>query len=106
MYVDEMREALKQLVKDPALQSLFFAMWSQEHGIIGSNSNFAQNLGSFILQDQGKKPLLRMRYPLILDFSVQMNSPCHKHIMFPRHYLQEDSVSLTINFQIHVIFVS
>ncbi|KAJ7383810.1 hypothetical protein OS493_025681 [Desmophyllum pertusum] len=41
MYVDETREVLKQLVNDHALQSLFFAMWSQEHGTFGSNSNIA-----------------------------------------------------------------
>ena len=54
MYVDEIQEVLKQLVKDPALQSLYFAMWSQEHGIFASDSNIAQDLGPFSLQDQGK----------------------------------------------------
>lgn len=55
MYVDETREVLKQLVNDHALQSLFFAMWSQEHGTFGSNSNIAQNLGPFTIEDEGKK---------------------------------------------------
>ncbi|XP_022800846.1 uncharacterized protein LOC111338609 isoform X1 [Stylophora pistillata] len=53
MYVDEMREALKQLIKDPAQLSLFLTMWSQEHGIIGSNGDVAQTLGLFGLRDQG-----------------------------------------------------
>ncbi|XP_078354175.1 uncharacterized protein LOC144638793 isoform X1 [Oculina patagonica] len=53
MYVDEIQEVLKQLVKDPALQSLYFAMWSQEHGIFGNDSNIAQNLDPLSLQDQG-----------------------------------------------------
>lgn len=53
MYVDEMREALKQLIKDPAQLSLFLTMWSQEHGIIGSNGDVAQTLGLFGLPDQG-----------------------------------------------------
>ena len=53
MYVDEMREALKQLIKDPAQLSLFLSMWSQAHGIIGSNSDVVQTLGLFGLPDQG-----------------------------------------------------
>ena len=53
MYVDEMRETLKQLIKDPAQLSLFLTMWSQAHGIIGSNSDVAQTLGLFGLPDQG-----------------------------------------------------
>ncbi|XP_078354091.1 uncharacterized protein LOC144638729 isoform X2 [Oculina patagonica] len=52
MYVDEKQEVLKQLVKDPALQSLYVAMWSQEHGIFGNDSNIAQNLDPLSLQDQ------------------------------------------------------
>lgn len=55
LYVDEILEVLKQLVNDPALQSLYFAMWSQQHGIFGSDGNILQNLGPFTLQDQGKK---------------------------------------------------
>jgi len=55
MYVDEIQEVLKQVVKDPALQSLYLTMWSQEHGFFGSDGNLAQNLGPFTLQDQGKK---------------------------------------------------
>lgn len=53
LYVDEIQEVLKQLVKDPALQSLYFAMWSQEYGIFGSDDNTAQNLSPFTFQDQG-----------------------------------------------------
>ena len=55
LYVDEIQEVLKQLVNDPALQSLYFAMWSKQHGFLGSNGNIAQNLDPFTLQDQGKK---------------------------------------------------
>ena len=49
MYVDEIQEVLKQVVKDPALQSLYLTMWSQEHGLFGSDGN----LDPFNLQDQG-----------------------------------------------------
>ena len=52
-YVDEMHEALKQLLKDHAQLSKFLTMCSQAHGIIGSNSNVAQTLGLFSLSDQG-----------------------------------------------------
>ncbi len=61
MYVDEIQEVLKQLVKDPALQSLYFAMWSQEHGIFESDNNIAQNLDSFSLQDEGKEQDYHLR---------------------------------------------
>ena len=54
LYVDEIQEVLKQLVNDPALQSLYFAMWSKQHGSFGSDANLAQDLGPFTLQDQGK----------------------------------------------------
>ena len=47
-----MSEALKQLIKDPALRPYFVTM-SQEYGVIGSNSNVAQTLGQFSLPDQG-----------------------------------------------------
>ena len=50
MYVDEIQEVLKQIVKDPALQALYLTMWSQEHGFFGSDSN----LDPSTLQDQGK----------------------------------------------------
>lgn len=53
MYVDEVREVLKQVVKDPALLSLLFTMWSQEHGFFGTDGN----MDPFTLQDQGKKQL-------------------------------------------------
>ena len=49
MYVDEIQEVLKQVVKDPALQSLYLTMWSQEHGFFGSDGN----LDAFTLEDQG-----------------------------------------------------
>ena len=52
-YVDEVRQVLKQLIKDPAQISLFLTMWSQEHGIIGSSSDVAQTPGLFSLPDQG-----------------------------------------------------
>ena len=54
-YVDEMREMVRQLVKDPTLQSLWFAIWSQEHGFFGNDSNIAQVLGPLDMQDQGKR---------------------------------------------------
>ena len=54
-YVDEILVVLKQVVKDPALQSLYLTMWSQEYDIFGSDGNVAQNLGAFTLQDEGKK---------------------------------------------------
>lgn len=60
-YVDEMREMVRQLVKDPALQSLWFAIWSQEHGFFGNDSNIAQVLGPLNVQDQGKKKDLFVR---------------------------------------------
>ena len=53
-YIDEMREMVRQIVKDPTLQSLWFAMWSQEHGFFGNDSNIAQVLGPIDLQGQGE----------------------------------------------------
>ena len=53
MYVDEVRDVLEQVVKDPALYSLLFTMWSQEHGFFGTDGN----MDPFTLQDQGKKQL-------------------------------------------------
>ena len=53
-YIDEMREMVRQIVKDPTLQSLWFAMWSQEHGFFGNDSNIAQVLGPTDLQGQGE----------------------------------------------------
>ena len=52
-YVDEVHQALKQLIRDPAQISLFLTMWSQEHGIIGSSSDVVQTPGLFSLPDQG-----------------------------------------------------
>ena len=49
-YVDEIQEALKQVVKDPALQSLYVTMWSQEYDIFGN----VGNQDAFALQGQGK----------------------------------------------------
>ena len=58
-YVDcSTLDVLKQLVKDPALQSLLFSVWSQEQSIFGSSSVDAQNQGPSTMQDQGKKWLL------------------------------------------------
>ena len=61
MYIDEMREMVRQIVKDPTLQSLWFAMWSQEHGFFGNDSNIAQVLGPIDLQGQGE----------VKEFSIQ-----------------------------------
>ena len=52
-YIDEIQEALKQLVKDPALQSLYFSMCSQQYGILGTDCNITQNQGVVSCQDQG-----------------------------------------------------
>lgn len=51
--MDEMLEMVKQLVKDPVKQSLFFALWSIESGNLGRDSNIAQDPGQVIAQDQG-----------------------------------------------------
>ena len=69
-YVDEKWEMVKQLVKDPAEQSLFLAMWSKASGLLGNkssttqvvgpsglfgnNSNTTQVIGPWNVQDQGK----------------------------------------------------
>lgn len=50
MYVDEIQEVLKQVVKDPALQSLYLTLWSQEYGLFGNDGN----LDPFTLQGAGK----------------------------------------------------
>ena len=69
-YVDEMREMVRQLVKDPTLQSLWFAIWSQEHGFFGTDSNISQVLGPLNMQDQGNKKGFASAMPLrsILDW--------------------------------------
>lgn len=53
-YIDEMREMMRQMVKDPTLQSLWFAMWSQAHGFFGADIDISQVLGPVNLPNQGK----------------------------------------------------
>ena len=53
-YIDEMREMVRQIVKDPTLQSLWFAMWSQELGFFENDSNITQVLGPTDVRDQGE----------------------------------------------------
>ena len=82
-YVDEMREMVRQLVKDPALQSLWFAIWSQEHGFLGNDSNIAQVLGPLNVQDQGKRKDPR-GHPTKLFLQVShkiQNNMLSKHVV-------------------------
>ena len=54
-YVDDMLEMVKQLVQDPAKQSLWFVYWSQENGFSGSDSYFyvPQVFSPLNMPDQG-----------------------------------------------------
>jgi len=72
-YVDEMREVMRQLAKDPArFQALWFAIWSQEHGSFGADSNVAQVLNPLNIQNQGKARCFVLR-----DFTCKMLQASH-----------------------------
>ena len=70
MYVDEIQEFLKQVVKDPALQSLYLTMWFQEHGLFGSDGN----VDPFNLQDQGMTEGLVQQEPKLMIDLCQLTS--------------------------------
>lgn len=53
-YIDEMREMVRQIVKDRTLQLLWVSMWSQEHGFSGDDSDISQVLDAVNLPNQGK----------------------------------------------------
>ena len=54
---DKTLEVMKQIIENPALESLFFTLWSQKYGNLGNDSDIAQNLGPHAMQDQGRKGL-------------------------------------------------
>ena len=53
-YVDEMEEMAKQLVHDHAMTARFFAVLSQVHGVIGTDSGMAQVLDPLNWESQGR----------------------------------------------------
>ena len=71
-YVDEMLEMQKQLVQDPAEQSLLFSCMLQEYGSIGTDSDSAQVLVPPNLQFQGKWFLVFMAYGISSVFNPKV----------------------------------
>lgn len=59
-YIDDKKNMLKQLVKDPMLQAEYFRILSTKfaNGNLTSNSNIAQAQGQRILEENGKTTVL------------------------------------------------
>ena len=83
-YVDEVQEVLRQLVKDAAMQSLFFNLWAQEHGSLGNGSNVSHSLYPFIVQNQGGL------YQLCIETEYIMSNSYH-------HGLPTEEASRSVN---------
>ena len=59
-YIDDKKNMLEQLVKDPMLQAEYFLILSTKfaNGNLTSNSNIAQAQGQTILEENGKTTVL------------------------------------------------